>query len=1024
MQQKYDLLIKCLLVGDTSAKKSSMIHALRANPNGSIGIDFTKHLVRFDDRIVNLQIWDTAGQERLRAITSSYYRGAHVILCVFSLTNGASFANVPRWLQELDHSAPEGSVVILVGNRCQFQAEREVDSESAQQLADTNGIPYIEVDNSNYDSVLHAFRTGYQHYFGQQAPALQHLQQVQKQRYATFQEELDAFLPSCYEHFDSIHGYLQCLEKLNDMINRARKSPELLPDCFGTKLLLLEKLFNQFIDIVIFDGSMPLCFVQYLDAIGGVMAFPNSLGTNLTLNDKHFEILHSLLERIDKNSKLQAEILAQLDKFCANRSTFYFPQDEYFQTIIIGKFISWYRDKSATEQLKNLRHIPCSSDVMLVPVCSLLDEIIQNMCDELGSPQIIDASVQIVSEYLGIQQHILPRQSPNSATLQLQMLRVLHYALVHPSNRYLRDLTNMVMATDDKLVRQFIDMMLSAQGAKEDPHQYRRRLATASYLIRHFELDHGNVNNVNQNYEERYFQQLIDDFENADKTSERYLQLAVDLLIQFSRVKTENLPQPLEIAAIGLLRSIDTIEENTELMNLLANFVSTHMKGYIVSEILRLRSQKSVVAQNMSDRLLVGLLAEKSATESIEEYRNRLSTAVMLSETNDGMKEHSRARMMRLVAAETDICVVLDNQNASEAFLNQYVADKPQSYFRALCRVYRQYQTAKLAPNDDSLITLVKQYLLAGSDGDEADKALARTVANTSITPLQMATLIKKSTQEELNAFMQNNSSMLLNSILLSIIEFKTISAEDYLRLGQAIVNANKQLEAFNVFSSTLLLSQDAMSDPNTLVLCRTVLTSVNILDAQWVPLLSRAAFNMVTTINPPIDFTETLLLLVEKGANLLQCETLEVGKGKEATNTMLYLIKNQHFDALLAVLQFYKQNPKAIIDTEKDNYYLDQNPLFLAMSNGANGKIIKLMLKLGFSHTVVDACLSEKHDSNIIKQTAALKKNGEALAALYVFKLKEQQPSPASNLLKDVLEEQPGIKPPEDLTQQQAPNL
>lgn len=50
-----------------------------------------------------LQIWDTAGEERYRqgGLTSSFYRGAHGALIVFSLTSLKSFENIKKlWVDE------------------------------------------------------------------------------------------------------------------------------------------------------------------------------------------------------------------------------------------------------------------------------------------------------------------------------------------------------------------------------------------------------------------------------------------------------------------------------------------------------------------------------------------------------------------------------------------------------------------------------------------------------------------------------------------------------------------------------------------------------------------------------------------------------------------------------------------------------------------------------------------------------------------------------------------------------------
>jgi len=54
-----------------------------------------------------LQIWDTAGQERFRNITQAYYRGAAGILLAYSITDQKSFANIEKWIQQMEENAPK-----------------------------------------------------------------------------------------------------------------------------------------------------------------------------------------------------------------------------------------------------------------------------------------------------------------------------------------------------------------------------------------------------------------------------------------------------------------------------------------------------------------------------------------------------------------------------------------------------------------------------------------------------------------------------------------------------------------------------------------------------------------------------------------------------------------------------------------------------------------------------------------------------------------------------------------------------
>lgn len=162
MAREYDHLFKLLIIGDSGVGKSSLL--LRFSDNTfsgtyitTIGVDFKIRTVDVDGEKVKLQIWDTAGQERFRTITSTYYRGTHGVIVVYDVTSGESFANVKRWLHEIDQNC-EVANRILVGNKDDDPERKVVLTEDAAKFAEQMGIQLFETsakENINVEEMFH-----------------------------------------------------------------------------------------------------------------------------------------------------------------------------------------------------------------------------------------------------------------------------------------------------------------------------------------------------------------------------------------------------------------------------------------------------------------------------------------------------------------------------------------------------------------------------------------------------------------------------------------------------------------------------------------------------------------------------------------------------------------------------------------------------------------------------------------------------------------------------------------------------
>ena len=92
----------------------------------TIGVDFKIRTFESGGSTIKLQIWDTAGQERFKTITASYYKGAHGIILVYDITDRQSFKDIETWLAEVDKYGNENVVKLLVGNKSDLEASRQV----------------------------------------------------------------------------------------------------------------------------------------------------------------------------------------------------------------------------------------------------------------------------------------------------------------------------------------------------------------------------------------------------------------------------------------------------------------------------------------------------------------------------------------------------------------------------------------------------------------------------------------------------------------------------------------------------------------------------------------------------------------------------------------------------------------------------------------------------------------------------------------------------------------------------------
>ncbi|CAD8120304.1 unnamed protein product [Paramecium sonneborni] len=128
-------IFKFIVVGDQFVSKSSFvkqysesifIEALKP----TIGVEFEKKWLLW----INVKLNYNFGILMIK----SFYRGAAAVCVLYDVNQRESFERLNQWLQELQESAHEEIVKILVGNKSDL--DRDISKQEAEQFMNQNNF--------------------------------------------------------------------------------------------------------------------------------------------------------------------------------------------------------------------------------------------------------------------------------------------------------------------------------------------------------------------------------------------------------------------------------------------------------------------------------------------------------------------------------------------------------------------------------------------------------------------------------------------------------------------------------------------------------------------------------------------------------------------------------------------------------------------------------------------------------------------------------------------------------------------
>ena len=119
-------------------------------------MDYKFKNLKFQNKLIKLQIWDTPGVYSLRNGIRRYFKDAHGIILMYDVTDKKSFNNIRNWMEDIKINSNRKVRIVLVGNKCDSPF-RKVSKEEGKKLANEFNIIFFEVsgkDGINVNAVF------------------------------------------------------------------------------------------------------------------------------------------------------------------------------------------------------------------------------------------------------------------------------------------------------------------------------------------------------------------------------------------------------------------------------------------------------------------------------------------------------------------------------------------------------------------------------------------------------------------------------------------------------------------------------------------------------------------------------------------------------------------------------------------------------------------------------------------------------------------------------------------------------
>ncbi|XP_075634325.1 ras-related protein Rab11D-like [Castanea sativa] len=164
-EQRIDCEFKVVLIGDFEVGKCQILarcERKESKTGTAVTVKYETQTLHIEKKSVKAHICGIIGQERNNVDSNADYKDADGVILVYDITNCKSFDCMTFCLEELHRHAKKRQAIILIGNKSDYENDREVLRKEACGFAKKNGLIFLEIsalEGTDFDNALKALLT-------------------------------------------------------------------------------------------------------------------------------------------------------------------------------------------------------------------------------------------------------------------------------------------------------------------------------------------------------------------------------------------------------------------------------------------------------------------------------------------------------------------------------------------------------------------------------------------------------------------------------------------------------------------------------------------------------------------------------------------------------------------------------------------------------------------------------------------------------------------------------------------------